>query len=34
MHKWDLDENAVRTECIERLCDDLLAIKRGFADAS
>lgn len=29
MHKWDVDENAVRTKCIERLCDDLLAIKEA-----
>lgn len=28
MDKRELNDNAVRTECIESLCDDLAAIKR------
>jgi hypothetical protein len=27
MDKRSLDDNAVRSECIESLCDDLLAVK-------
>jgi hypothetical protein len=29
MDKRSLDENAVRSECIESLCDDLAAIKEA-----
>jgi hypothetical protein len=29
MDKRSLDDNAVRSECIESLCDDLLAIKEA-----
>jgi len=29
MHKRNLDDNAVQTELVESLCDDLAAIKRA-----